>query len=567
MTDKTLLKRCIAILLILLPVVTFFGFLFHYMLNVPVNDDYPAVLKFLDLYVNAHSLGEKLRFIFAQHNEHRIVFSRVWTLISYKLQGNVNFKFLSFVGDLTLVGPAVIFFRKFLDLKRSLFLFLPVTVLLFNLSSWENMTFAMCALSNFVVHFFILLTLVCLTSKTAENKKYVLLAVLFFGAAMFTQGGGLSLYPISIGILLYKREYKNLFLYGGLATLILLFYFYGYHRPPDSPDLWTILRDFKVRSIIFFFAFLGNSFDYFLVFTNDVQESIGITAILGSGFFLLFVYITITQYYRRNLFVYSILALMMITALLTSVSRSPMGLEVAGASRYRINGIIFLIALYFWFIETYRVETKRALAVILAITGWYYLMINLNQYEYLAVRQEQLYLDDWCTRTGDSSIVNPNSEEVARQRATLDESARLDIYHLPDWKQLNAYFPPSVPEPATDGPDNSNLEMTRSVLHIKKIGHDYMIDGMAFLQWRSTKHQKIYLGIKNLTDSTPVFYSTGVVKRFDLNPYFHKFNLLDGGFRARINESAIKPGENTVFIRVITGDQIKTSETDSKFKR
>jgi hypothetical protein len=567
MTDKTLLKRCLAFLLILLPIVTFFGFLFRYMLNVPVNDDYPAVLVFLNLYVKAPSLGEKLKLIFAQHNEHRIVFSRIWTLLSYKFQGNVNFNFLSFAGDLTLVGPAVIFFRKFLDLKRSWFLFIPVTVLLFNLSSWENMTFAMCALSNFAVHFFILLTLVCLTAKTTENKTYVLLAVVFFGAAMFTQGGGLSLYPISIGILLYKREYKNLFLYGGLATLILLFYFYGYHRPPQSPDLWIVLRDFKIRSILFYFAFLGNSFDYFLIFTNEVQESIGITTILGFVFFLLFIYITRTKYYKRNLFVYSIMALMMITALMTSLSRSPMGLEVAGASRYRINGIIFLIALYFWFIETYKVETKRAMAVILVITGWYYGMINLNQYEYLVVRQEQMSLDDWCTHTGDSSIVNPNPDEVVRQRAALDESARLNIYHLPDWAYLDAYFPKSVPEPATDGSDNSNLEMSKSVLHIKKIGHDYLIDGMGFLQWKSAEHQKIYLGIKNETDSTPVFYSTGIVKRFDQNPYFHKFNLLNSGFRARINENVIKPGENKVFIKVITGDQIKTSETDSKFNK
>jgi hypothetical protein len=563
----TLLKRCAALLLIFIPIATFYGYFFRYKLNVPVNDDYPAVLQWLDLYVNAHSIGEKLKLIFAQHNEHRIVFSRIWSLLSYKLQGNVNFNLLSFVGDTSLLGMGILFFKKFLDLKRSWFFFIPVSVLLFNLSFWENMTFAMCALSNFVVHFFILLTLLCLAAPTEGNKRNVLLAVLFFAASMFTQGAGLSLYPVSIGILLYKREYKNALLYGSLATLIVLFYFYGYQRPPQSPDLWIVLRDFKVRTILFFFAFLGNAFDYFLVFTNDSPESIGITTVIGFGFFLLFLYITRKKYYQRNLFVYSILLLVVITAFITAVSRSAMGLEVGGASRYRINGSIFAIALYFWFIDTYRLETRKFLLALALTTGWYYLVINLGQYEYLCVRQEQMYLEAWCTTTGDSSIVNPNVEETARQRAVLADCAKLNIYHLPGTAQLDAYFPHSVREPSTDGPDNSSLDVAKSVLHIRRIGGDYMIDGMAILLWESAKHQKIYVGIRNKTDSAPVFYSTAVVKRFDLNPYFHKWNLLNGGYRARIDTSAIKPGENTIYLKVLAEGQIKTIETESKFNK
>ena len=565
MTAKTLLKRSVAVLLILLPLFTFYGYFFKYMLNIPVNDDYPAVLQWLNIYVNTHGIGPKLKLLFAQHNEHRIVFSRIWTLLSYKLQGNVNFNFLSFVGDLSLIGMGWIFFRKFRELRKSLFLFIPVTVILFNLTSWENMTFAMCALSNFVVHFFILLTLACLTAPTAENKRNVLLGVLFFGASLYTQGGGLSLYPVSIGILLYKKEYKNAWLYGSLATLLVLFYFLGYQRPPQVTDLWTVLRDFKVRSIVFYFAFLGNSFDYFLIFTNEVEQSIGITAIIGFGFFLLYIYITRQKYWRRNLFIYSVLSLVIITGLMTAISRSPMGLYVAGASRYRINGLIFLIGLYFWFIDTYKIEAKRPMLAILVITGWYYVVINYSQYEYLCVRQEQMYEEAWTFRMGDSSIVNPNPEETERQRETLKRSDSLNIYHLPDMAQIDAYFPHSTLEPASDGPDNSSLEMSKSIHLVHRIGPDYMIDGMGFLQWKSAEHQKLYVGIKNQTDSTPVFYSTVPVLRFDQNPYFHKWNLLKSGFRARINADAIKPGENTVWIKVETGGQIKTEQTDSKF--
>jgi hypothetical protein len=561
----TLFKRYLPYLLILLPVISFFGLFFRYTVNAPVNDDYPAVLQFLNNYVTTNSIHEKFKLIFAQHNEHRIVFSRIWTLISYKLQKNVNFNFLSFIGDLSIVGIALVFFRKFLDLKKSLFLFVPVAVLLFNITSWENMTFPMCALSNFVVHLFILLSLLFLAAPTAGNYRNVLLAFFFFFAALMSQGAGLSLLPVSIGILLYKKEYRNLLLYGGLSLLLLLLYFHHYHRPPQSGDLANVLRDLKVRSLLFVFAFLGNAFDYYLIHTNEIPESIGLTSVIGSFFFLLFLYITWQKYYRKNLFNYSIMLLVILTAALAAVSRSAMGLEMAGASRYRINGIIFFISLYFWFIETYTVETKTALAAILVFSGLYFLVINLNQYEFLSVRQEQLYLEALCYQTGDSSIVYPNSEDVARQRTIMKLSEKLNIYHPPSDETIDAYIPHSVRQTGDDEVKVSPLEMTRSIHSIHKIGNDYLIAGFTFLEGKSTNHQKVFIGIRNKTDSTPVYFTAGQVPRFDLNPYFHQFNLKNGGFRARIPAEDIKAGENTVWIKVEVADQEKAIETDNKF--
>lgn len=560
----TVLKKCTAYFLILLPAASFFGFFFRYTVNAPVNDDYPAVLQFLNHYVSAESFREKLRLIFAQHNEHRIVFSRVWDLISYKLSKNVNFNFLSFVGDLSLIGIALIFFRKFLNIKKSLFLFIPVTVFLFNLSSWENMTFPMCALSNFVVHLFILASLAFLAGPTAGNKKNVLLGFLFFLMALLSQGAGLALFPVSLFILLYKKEYKNLLLYSSLALLLLLFYFHDYHRPPTSGNVMNVLINLKVRSVLFVFAFLGNAFDYFLIFTNDIPESIGITSIIGAFFFLLFLYITKQKYYQRNLFNYSIMTLVIVTSLLAAVSRSSMGLEMAGASRYRINGIIFFIALYFWLIETYAVESRKVLAVILLFSGWYYLAINLNQYEYLSVRKETIYLEALCTRTGDSSFINPDPAETARQREILKVSDRLNIYHLPSDESITAYIPYSTKQTENDEPVNSSLDMTKSIHSIHKIGNDYLIDGFAFLGWKSTNNQKVYIGIKNQADSSPVFFTAGQIPRYDLNPFFHQFNLKNGGFRARIPANEIKAGENSIWIKVDVGDQVKVNETDSK---
>ncbi len=119
---------------------------------------------------------------------------------------------------------------------------------------------------------------VFLTRPTTPGSRNTLLAVLFFFIAFMTQGAALALFPVSLVILLLKKEYRHFLLYAALGLVVLLFYFHGYHRPPNSGDLMTDLTSYKVRTVLFVFAFLGNAFDYFLIFTNEVQESIGITS-------------------------------------------------------------------------------------------------------------------------------------------------------------------------------------------------------------------------------------------------------------------------------------------------
>src|SRR4030095_1165608 len=161
--------KIISWLFILLPVVVFFGVFLRFTVNAPINDDFSAILAFINSYITTTSYGGKLKLMFDQANEHRIVYDRVWTIISYKIFHAINFNFLSLIGNLSLVGIAILFFNKFRRLGKPLYLFIPITVLLFNFASWENITFTMAGLSNFTVFLFILLSLHFLTSSKANN--------------------------------------------------------------------------------------------------------------------------------------------------------------------------------------------------------------------------------------------------------------------------------------------------------------------------------------------------------------------------------------------------------------
>ena len=273
---------------IILPVIIFYWVFFKFTVNAPINDDYQAILDFINKIISTDSYTEKIKLIFSQHNEHRIVYDRIWTIISYKLQRNVDFNFLSFIGNLSLLGIAIILFKRFVLLQKHVLLFFPITIFIFNLSLWENVTFAMATLSNFTVYLFIFISLSFITSNTLDKKINIYLSILFFFLATLTQGGGLFLLPVSLLILLYKKEYYNFLIYVAFSVILLVMYFYDYQKPSQNLDLITSIIHYKHNIIFFAFAFLGNAFNYYLIYTNNVEYSILFTTILGAIFFLLF---------------------------------------------------------------------------------------------------------------------------------------------------------------------------------------------------------------------------------------------------------------------------------------
>ncbi len=558
------IKKIISWIIILLPVGTFFGLFFWFTVDAPINDDYASLLGFFNNYATAPSNGAKMKFLFDQANEHKIVYPRIWTILSYKIFNTINFNFLCLIGNLSLVGMAMVFYNKFRNIGKPLYLFIPVTVLLFNLASWENITFAMCALSNFTVYLFILLSLHYLTSSEGNTTKTLLLAGLFLALALFTQGGGVSLVPVSIFILLYRKRFKSKLIYGVIIVLLLGIYFYGF----DSPQhIGNTLTELKGRAILFAFSFLGNALNYFLIYTNDAQESLGITAIVGFVFFVLFLYITKTKYYQRNLFNYSVMLLVVCTAFLTALSRSPYGWDFAAASRYRINGIIFLISLYLWFIETYKVETRKKSAIVLAMTGLYFIMINLNHYEYLGIREQQTNFGIIGYNAGKPEFLNGDKTQTEMNANILKRAAELNTYHLPTNADLAYYYPYGLRQPKKVIKDDPTLEMPFSVREIHQLGNDYFIDGFAFITGNSARTQKVFIGFQNQSDSVPVFFGSKQIARYDLNPYFNKWNLKDGGYMARIHAVDIKRGENKIWIMVSVNGKEKMAITDKVITR
>ena len=110
-------KQILVKLFVILPIIVFFILFYKYTVDFPINDDYGVTLGFLNDFLNADTINGKISSLLEQCNEHRIVYDKIWTIISYKLFGLVNFNFLSLIGNLSLVYIFYIFYKEFKKLK------------------------------------------------------------------------------------------------------------------------------------------------------------------------------------------------------------------------------------------------------------------------------------------------------------------------------------------------------------------------------------------------------------------------------------------------------------------
>lgn len=543
---------------ILIPIVLFFGMFFYYTVDIPINDDYSAILDFTNKIISTDSISDKVKIFFSQHNEHRIAYDRFWTLISYKIHKQLNFNFLALIGNLSLIPIFYIFSQKALknQKQKNLIYLIPISVLVFNISFHENMTFAMATMSNFTVFVFSILSIHYLTKDTLTQKMFIL-SIVFLILALLTQGGGMFVIPISIGLLVYKKEKKYLLIYIGISFLLITLYFYGYEKPPNSPSIIETILYFKIRALLFSFAFLGNAFNYYLIYTNDQSESIGITTIIGVLFFMFFLYTIKSKYYKKNLFAFSIMALIVIASFATGLTRCQLGLETAGASRYRINGVIFLLGALLWCVDNLDYKFRKTTIISLSIL--YLFFIGVNQYEFLSFRKKQSLLGALHYQSGDYTKLNGFEQELYKR--VLTESSKNETYFLPSLTDLETYFPFSKRELNKEG--KIDAENTRSSIdQISKVDKSYLIEGWAFIEGEKTANQIVNVGLQNIKQSNIVFFSTVQVPKYDLNPYFKKFGLQDGGFIARIPEKYIVHGESTIIINLEVEGKTKTIITD-----
>ena len=241
-----------AILLCIIPIVIYIWVFKAVALNVNyIAFDDISILGIIPEFDNATFL-KRWKLLTELFPEHRLVFSRSVILLLHTFFGKVNLVWPMIVANICWGLCAFVFYRAFHRLKLSIWYFVPIAWLWFNIQSFENIFWGVSSLCNFGV---LLFALAALYSAVYKPEK-IAYALFFAIAATFSYGNGLMVFPV-IGLMFLLTGYRKQFVITVVTTLIIAFiYFLDFTPITQNLDF---SNPTQVKEGFFgFFGFIGS---------------------------------------------------------------------------------------------------------------------------------------------------------------------------------------------------------------------------------------------------------------------------------------------------------------------
>ncbi len=389
--------------IILLPILFFFYNIIVTTDNIPFKDDY-VLLDSIFQMKTATSFSAWLRAFLKQVNQHRFAFERTMMWLIYQVFGSENIKAQILIGNSFLIGIFYFFIKIFRDLKLSWLYFIPISLLLFNYSYYENATWGIAAIQNTPIIFFALLCTYLLCLQTQKAFYFAILAAII---TMFTSGNGLGIWIVGILLLIAQLRWKHLGIWLAVAFGVVLFYFqYDYELiPSDRTNLWK----HPFLNIWFVLAFWGNVFFANIPHPFKMYRYPDIVLCIVTGVFLTFTMLGLvwklwfSRFQKYNSILWFLLAVMCFLALtgLMLVTSRPAEIKIYNGGellsrRYMIFGAVFLCLGYLSYLFYFQ-DHKKLLK--LGILVFIPLSLGLNIYSYYSSipdvyrQQQELKLD------------------------------------------------------------------------------------------------------------------------------------------------------------------------------
>jgi hypothetical protein len=265
-------------LIVLLPLIIFWGLLFRYAVNVPWFDDveeFPGtVMKWMQA-----DFTEGFLELFRPNNEHRMLSGKSAAVLCYQLTGELNMRWLILAANLFLTGIFWIFWKNFQPKNLSILFFLPVGLFLFQPQYYLTSNWVITAWQHESVLFFGFLSLYFLSLNSSKSDIW---AFLFILICTFSMSNGMFFWLAGGAILGLQKRYKFLAVWLVLMMVSVWLYFYGFDNKANNTGL-DYFKQNPHESFFGFFTFLGGSFDFFQ-HKEIVTRSI-LPTIMGFGLF------------------------------------------------------------------------------------------------------------------------------------------------------------------------------------------------------------------------------------------------------------------------------------------
>jgi hypothetical protein len=322
------------------PIILFYLLILLLSRNIPISDDYSMLTLIIDI-INSSGPYEILSYIFQQHNEHRIATTKIIFYFYYLIFGDINFKWLIFLGNLfqLLTFYLLLSFFKITNYKN--LILLALSLIFFSFGSAESSLMAMAAISNYLV---ITLMVLAIYFVNKDRKYSLMFAIIFSIAAVYTQGNGLIAPFIISGYFFAKKLYIKGVISSFVALIFTYLYMHGYTSTSGHGDpLELIKKPFEI--LLFTVSFIGSAFGFggsnYPILT---KISLVFTLLLGTSIiFLTGRFCIVGKSPLNNPFLW-LNIFVLLTALITALSRLNFGISQSMVSRYHMYSILAIVA-------------------------------------------------------------------------------------------------------------------------------------------------------------------------------------------------------------------------------
>jgi hypothetical protein len=414
LSSKNLIPSCAIFLIIAL----FYMICFHFSYNFFYQDDY-HLLHFVTVFQeNSITFSEKFHALFDLHNEHRIVFPRLFVLLDYYIQGQLDWRVLNAVAALYYLGIFSFFVIIIRKQNFNLWYCLPVALFIFQPASFENYYWTISILQQ-VGNVFWAMFLFYSIIYFSPNKFWI--SVIIGTVLTFTHGNGLFGLAIAALILLIQKRYLHLTLWIGFMILISTFYFWNYRTGQNSNPIGSLSN--PTRLIACFGGFFGCFSRNFFKIDYGIKGAISV-GLIQFSILVLFTFkgvifhlktkkIEFRAYFPQNEshFLLAVFAYFFITACLVALSRAWSSIEAGLQNRYLHNSVFIVVLLYVTILTKSPINVRKYLAVSFIILGmgfytfsWYSNVSIITFQRKLQESDCSNYKRNGLTMVNDSSI-------------------------------------------------------------------------------------------------------------------------------------------------------------------
>jgi hypothetical protein len=403
-------------LLSAIPIVVLIFFIVKYRVEIPQADEWSLVPLIDKSYQGTLQLND----LWALHNEHRLLFPRIvllqvvkfshWQILS-ELLTNVLFASISFVAMVSLI--------KRLN-KPAAWLIPLLSLMIFSLNQSENW-FLGWNVQIFMNIAAVILGLIVIGSEFSWAR--VIASAALGIVATYSFANGFLFWPIAFLLLWQKRNSINrspivFTLWILIAVTSFTLYVHGYSAPAEHPSPWHFLNQ-PLSALNYFLAYLGSPLLAFCKKTPAVvqwlsQKGFSVPEVLVwmadrapsfAGFIGIILFVFAIYRPKRDqsssvVFIFfAIASYVLLSAIVSTIARSGLGMANALSLRYITISIWFWISLIIISVFEQRLKFKRLFLTIVIVciilNSIYGAMYSIKVHSYLLpARSEVLRLQD-----------------------------------------------------------------------------------------------------------------------------------------------------------------------------